>query len=191
MTAYEPGTLTLNSQSATCAFSGTAFRLIPHSSSDPLATVYSLEGRRWNPPNSFETMYAFTNVGTARQWMAVLETRGSFSWSAQPTEYQRDLVVLTWSVGGLADLATDAGLSAYNLPTNYPAGFEDEACYPRTQPIGAAIYDTGAIGIVARSASATNFLGPPVRWAELAVFASRTSPPTVIDRVAFNDWFPE
>jgi hypothetical protein len=190
MTAYEPGTLILNAGTAMFTFSGTAFRLIPHASTDPLATAYSLEGRRWNPTNAFEVMYTFTNVGTARQWMAVLETRGSFTWSKIPPEYKRDLVVLNLSVAGLVDLATNAGLTSYNLPPSYPTGFEDETCYPRTQPIGSAIYDNGAAGIVARSASAINFTSAPVNWAELAVFASRTSPPNVVDRVSFDDWFP-
>jgi RES domain-containing protein len=183
------GTLTHNSTTVTFDFAGTTFRLIPHSSTEPLSTTYSLGGGRWNPPNAFEVMYSFTNTTTARQYMIALETYGGFSWLAAQPEKQLDLVVLNWNVLGLVDLATNEGLAVYNLPPSYPSGFQDDSSWPRTQPIGAAIHGADAIGLVARSASATNFAQPVINWAELAMFTHRAPVPEVVERISFDDWY--
>ncbi|MHB8572611.1 MAG: RES family NAD+ phosphorylase [Candidatus Dormibacteria bacterium] len=189
MNQYTLGTLTYNAEATTFDFSGTTFRLIPHGSAEPLAFSYSLGGGRWNAPNTFPVMYTFNDTATARQYMSALETIGGFSWSEVQPEKQLDLLVLTWNVGGLVDLATDGGLTVYNLPTTYPSGFEAQSSWAVTQPVGAAIFQSGATGIVARSASATNFSGPPISWTELAIFAERADPPTLFDRVLFDEWY--
>ena len=188
-TSYQPGTLTFNETTTTFDFSGTAFRLIPHGSNDPLSTSYSLRGGRWNASSSYEVMYTFTATTTAREFMSSQEAYGAFSWQEIQPEFQLDLLVLDWSVSGMADLATDGGLNAYGLPSSYPVGYESPASWSTTQPIGMTIHNTAAAGLVARSASATDFSGPTINWAELAVFPERTAPPRLEARIAFADWY--
>jgi RES domain len=186
---YTLGTLTYNTGSQTFDFSGNLFRLIPHSSAEPLATHYSVGGGRWNPPNAFQAMYTFADTTTARHYMAAREVEAAFSWLEVTPEQQPDLLVLDWTISELTDLATDAGLAVYNLPTTYPIGFTGMVSWARTQPIGAAIHNTASTGLVTRSASVTDFSGPEITWAELALFPERIPSPTVVQRVAFDDWY--
>jgi len=183
------GTLTYNTGALTFNFRGPAFRLIPHASTEPLSTSYSLGGGRWNATNTFEVMYAFTDTTTARQYMAAQESEAAFSWLEVAAERQLDLVVIEWNLSDLTDLASNDGLAVYHLPPTYPAGFQARTSWPMTQPIGAAIHRSGSPGLVVRSASATDFSRPPINWAELAIFPERAPLPTLIERVAFDIWY--
>lgn len=187
--SYTLGTLSYSSGTLTYDFTGNLFRLIPHGSNEPLSTTYSLAGGRWNPSNSFEVMYTFTNTTTARQYMGAIEEETGQPWVDVAPELQPDLLILDWTVSSLTDLATNEGLAVYNLPSTYPAGFEGVAGWPRAQPIGAAIHSTSAAGLVARSATAGNFSGDPIKWAEVAVFPERASTPTLVHRMSFEEWY--
>lgn len=186
---YELGTLTYSSTALTYDFSGNVFRLVPHGSSEPFSTTHSLGGGRWNAPNTFPVTYTFTDTVTAQQYMTVQEIQGGFSWLEVQPERQPDLLVMNWEITGLVDMATNEGLAVYNLPATYPSGFEFVSSWAVTQPIGTSMFETGAVGLVARSASATDFSRPVINWAEIAVFSERVSLPNLIDRIPFDDWY--
>jgi len=121
--------------------------------------------------------------------MMAQEVQWGFSWLEVQPERQLDLLVMSWEITGLVDMATNEGLAVYNLSATYPSGFEFISSWALTQPIGNFIFETGAVGLVARSASATDFSRPVINWAELAVFSERVSLPTLMDRIPFDDWY--
>jgi hypothetical protein len=189
MNRYGLGTLTYNANVSTFDFAGTFFRLIPHGSNEPLTSIHSLDGGRWNPRGTFQAFYAFTAPGTASQYMRAQETLLSFSWDEVQPDQQKDLLVLNWNVPGLADVATPQGLATYQLPNTYPIGFEQQSAWTTTQPIGLRIYNAGMPGLVARSASLRDFSASIINWAEVAVFPDRVDPPILLARIPFSEWF--
>ncbi len=169
------------------SYSGTLFRVIPHTAVDPLGTNFAQErGGRWNPPNSFPVLYAFTNRALAREYAQSQLAQGVLTLDEAQPEALSDLLVLTCDYPRLVDAASDAGLQALNLPTSYPVGFI--GTWAATQPIGLALYTVGNGGLVTRSASSTSWTGPFINWGEVAIFTDKAPLPTLVDRVSYEEW---
>lgn len=189
MQIYEPGTFTYNTAAAEFGFNGVLYRAIPSYSTEPLAARFSLAGGRWNHPNTYLMLYTYSAVETAQVALTNYALNLGVDVANVNPEFQRDLVVLQLSVDNLADVATPAGLKSHGLPVEYPIGFQNEAAWATTRPIGQSIYTNGAAGIVTRSASLSEWSGPMATWAEVAVFPDRCQEPVIVERLPFSDWF--
>src|SRR5438105_1296114 len=171
------------------AFTGQVVRCIPHPATEPLSGALSREhGGRWNPPGSFPVLYTFLSRRVARTWVEARLARGGIALSEVQPEALPDLLVLECHLEQLADLATDAGLKEVGLPSTYPIGFETEAAYPATRPIGMSVYSARAHGVLTRSATATSWEGPVMNWGEIAIFTDYASPPILIERLSHERW---
>jgi RES domain-containing protein len=171
------------------AFHGQVVRCIPHSANEPLSGTPSREyGGRWNPPGSFPVLYTFLSDKLARTWVEARLAHGGITLNEAQPEALPDLLLLECRLDKLADLTTEAGLEDVGLPNTYPVGFETDAAYSTTRPIGMAIYNAGVQGIFTRSATATTWNGPVANWGEIAIFTDYASQPTLIERLSYDRW---
>jgi len=172
----------------TTDYTGHVFRCVPHGTKEPLDTSYSLGGGRWNAPGTFQVLYTFLSVDLARTWaQQQLANVGATPDNTQP-ERLPDLVVIDCNLTAIADLTRPAGLSSVGLPTTYPVGYETQAAWTVTQPIGAALYNQGTPGLLARSATAKAWDGETSSWAELAIFPDHAPPQVLVDRLPYTAW---
>jgi hypothetical protein len=170
-------------------FTGLLFRCIPNSSQTPLAANFALTaGGRWNPAGSFAVLYTCASVEVARSFVNARAQKYGVPWNERPREEQPDLLVLNLNAT-FTDVATDSGLQRYGLPVSYPVGYQLESSYVITQPIGQAIFNSGASGLVARSATSSSWTGSIPQWAEVAIFVDHSDSPQVVDRVPYADWY--
>lgn len=133
---------------------------------DPLDPSYAAEaGGRWNPPNSFPTLYLNADPPTARlQLERMLEGQ-----PARVEELRDDAYVLIAaqlpSGQRTADAVTDAGLDELGLPVTYPADQNGERIpRGRCQSIGVEVRDNGLQGVWCRSAARIDGRGREVAW---------------------------
>lgn len=189
MQSFQPGTFAYNATTTQFAFNGILYRTIPSYSIEPLTARFSINGGRWNPPNTHLVLYTYSAVHTAQVAFTNYALNLGVDVANINPEFQRDLVVLQLNANQLADVATNFGLQNVGLPPEYPIGYKSEADWAKTRPIGQGIYASGARGIVTRSASLTDWSGPIEGWAEIAVFPDRCEAPVILQRLAFSDWF--
>jgi RES domain-containing protein len=187
--SFQPGTFAYNATTTQFAFSGVLYRTIPSYSNEPLTARFSIEGGRWNPPNTHLVLYTYSAVQTAQVAFTNYALNLGIDIANVNPEFHRDMVVLQLNLDHLADVATNMGLQNFGLPQEYPVGFKSEADWTKTRPIGQKIYASGAGGIVTRSASLSEWSGPIEGWAEVAVFPDRCEAPVLVERLAFSDWF--
>lgn len=121
-------------------------------------------GGRWNPPNSFETLYLNANVMTARlQIERMLEGTAS-----TPDDLADDAYVLIAarlpSDQSAADAVAAEGLGALGLPASYPVDARGQPIpHAACQPIGAALQAL-VQGIWCRSACSDDGRGSELAW---------------------------
>jgi hypothetical protein len=153
---------------------------------DPLDPSYAgVHGGRWNPPDSFPTLYLNEDLPTARAQITAL-LAGS---PVQPEDLDDgfDLVVVTLPRSqDVADAVSDAGLERLGLPDTYPRfrngrPVRHDVC----QPIGASVHDTGLRGVRARSALVEDGSGRELAWFP----ARETSRATSVRRLVFRHWW--
>jgi hypothetical protein len=186
---YPTGNFEYNSTTLSYGYTGIVYRAIPHYSDEPLSARYSSGGGRWNAAGTNLMFYTFTNIETAQLFLTNQAYTEGFEWEAVEPSKQRDLVVMEITAANLADLATSSGLAQFGLPSNYPVGFERDASWSYTQPIGARVYAAPYAGLVTRSASWTQWTGPITDWAEIGVFPDRIPTPVLLDRIPFDRWY--
>lgn len=153
---------------------------------DPLDPSFAAtHGGRWNPPESFPTLYLNEDLHTARaQVLALL--RGS---PVDPDDLDDgfDLVTATLPRSQeVADAVSDDGLEQLGLPDTYPRyrngrPVRRDAC----QPIGASVKQAGLRGIHARSAATEDGSGRELAWFP----ARETSRATLERRLGYRDWW--
>jgi hypothetical protein len=153
---------------------------------DPLDPTHAARrGGRWNPPDSYPTLYLNEDVDTARGQIVAL-LRGS-PVTPEDLDTGFDLVVATLPRSqDVADAVGDTGLEALGLPVTYPRhGNGKPIRHDVCQPIGQAVKDTGLRGVHARSAA-----NDDGRRRELAWFPARdSSTATLEERLSFGDWW--
>jgi hypothetical protein len=133
---------------------------------DPLDPSHAARvGGRWNPPDSFPTLYLNADLATARAQIGRLL-------AGQPVRPE-DLDDPPWMLVAAtlparqraADAVTDEGLRALGLPTSYPL---DTAGRPVSrapcQAIGAALHARQLDGVFARSAATPDGSGRELAW---------------------------
>ncbi len=165
------------------------FRVADANWDDPLDPSYAQRhGGRWNPPNSFPTLYLNEDLHTARaQITHMLE--GS---PVDPEDLDAPYILVTVSLPRnqvAADAVTDAGLDSLGLPSTYPMFDGALVSRDECQPIGAAVKLAGLRGVHARSAATPDGSGRELAWfpARPSSKARRVAP----DR-PFSEWrYPE
>lgn len=134
---------------------------------DPLDPSFAQRrGGRWNPADSYPTLYLNEDVVTAR-----LNLRQFIAdWPYEPEDLRDEtgpcLVGATLPAGQVVmDAHTPEGLAAVALPGTYPLE-ADGALVPhsRCQPIGQAARSGGLRGVRSRSASAPDGAGRELAW---------------------------
>lgn len=156
---------------------------------DPLDPSFAADrGGRWNPPNSFPTLYLNEDLATARAQIIKL-LQGS---PVEPDDLDPgfDVIVATLPrAQDAADAFTDRGLLALGLPESYPRHRNGRPVRHETcQPIGEQVQVLGLRGLLARSAAMPEEAGRELAW-----FPARAdSTATQVERLSFTEWwFPE
>ncbi len=163
------------------------FRVADTGWSDPLDPDFARRyGGRWNPPDSFPTLYLNEDVATARtQIHRMLE--GS-PVRAEDLEDQFVLISATLPTHQVVvDATSDDGLDAVDLPPTYPLdGSGAEITHDVCQTIGADAKADGLRGVHARSAATADGAGRELAWfpARASSKAHRVGDPT-----PFSTWF--
>ncbi len=153
---------------------------------DPLDPTYAAtRGGRWNPPDSFPTLYLNEDAATARANLRAFVA----NWPYEPEDLRNDTGPILVGVTlprrqRVADVHSPAGVAAAGLPAGYPLA-DDGTPVPRErcQPIGVEAKDAGLRGVHARSAAAAG--GRELAWfpATARSRAHRTR------TVRFADWY--
>jgi len=155
---------------------------------DPLDTSYSLRGGRWNPPESFPTLYLNRGLRMAR-----LQVRHKLAGQPYGVEdldesEQHDLVEV--DVPERRDwlgCVTARALTAVGLPETYPRHRNGRpVARLDCQRIGGRAFDADRPGIACRSAAR----GTTQNDEELAIFdRGEGAGVRPISRRSFADWF--
>ena len=134
---------------------------------DPLDPGFARQaGGRWNPPESFDTLYLNEDTVSAR-----LNLRAFIAtWPYEPEDLRADngpvLVFATLPRNQrVADIHTPDGVRDAGLPCTYP--FDHQAGlipHSRRQPIGAAVKDANLRGVRSRSAQSRDGVGLELAW---------------------------
>lgn len=190
MRNFPSATFTITSAGqGTVLVDGNLFRTIPHGSATPLSSQFAFDfGGRWNSPGSYPVLYTSSSVTGARNYVNWQADHAGLPLDAWAPENQPDLLIISVTAS-FADLATDYGLVNRGLPPTYPVGYLGSDSWTITQTIAATLYMANWPGLVTRSATAPSWTGPITEWAEVAVFSDRAGPPTLVDRVAYKDWY--
>ena len=145
------------------------------------------QGGRWNPPDSFPTLYLNEDPVTAR-----LNLRAFIAeWPYEPEDLRDDtgpqLVGATlprsqW----VCDAHSRAGIAALDLPKTYPLdGAGRTVTRERCQLIGVAVHGRGLRGVRARSAQSPDRAGRELAWFP----ATARSRAKVVETLPFGAWF--
>lgn len=155
---------------------------------DPLDPSFAASrGGRWNPPDSWPTLYLNEDVVTARLNL----TRFIAGWPYEPEDLVDDtgpnLAVATLPrAQRVADLHSPEGVAATGLPASYP--LDDRAQlvpHARCQPIGARARELGLRGVRSRSARTAHGAGRELAWFP----ATRRSRAHLVERWTFTEWY--
>ena len=155
---------------------------------DPLDPGFAQQqGGRWNPPQSFPTLYLNEDMVTAR-----LNLRAFIAdWPYEPEDLREDTgPILVGCVlprrQVVCDAHSPAGLRTAGLPNTYPLG-PDGALVPHThcQSIGAKARAAHLRGVRARSARSPDGAGRELAWFP----ATARSVARRVRTLAFATWF--
>lgn len=166
----------------------TWWRIADPAWTDPLDPSFAArQGGRWNPPESFSTLYLNEDLATARLNLRAFIAR----WPYEPEDLRPDTgPILVGAVlprgQDVCDVHTPAGVRGGGLPATYPRDpggrpVPREAC----QPIGARAKKLGLRGVRARSAQSADGAGRDLAWFP----ATARSVPTRGDTLAFDRWY--
>jgi hypothetical protein len=155
---------------------------------DPLDPSHAQrQGGRWNPPDSYPTLYLNEDLRTARVNMVAFIER----WPYEPEDLRNDhgpvLVTATLPRGQeVADIHSDEGLAAVGLPVSYPSDGRGAAVpHSVCQLIGQSVKDSGLRGVLCLSANSLKGAGRELAW-----FPARSrSHATSVEVAPYEDWF--
>lgn len=155
---------------------------------DPLDPSHAQrQGGRWNPADSFPTLYLNEDLRTARVNMVAFIGR----WPYEPEDLRSDngpvLVTATLPrTQEVADVHSDEGLAAVGLPASYPNDAHGAAVtHSVCQPIGQSVKESGLRGVLCRSANLVRGAGRELAWFP----ATSRSHATSVDVASYEDWF--
>lgn len=155
---------------------------------DPLDPSFAARrGGRWNPPDSFPTLYCNEDKATAR-----LNLRAFIAgWPYEPEDLRPDtgpvlVGALLPRAQDVCDVHTPAGVRGAGLPATYPRDAHGRTV-PRAkcQPIGARVKKLGLRGVRARSAQSRDGAGRDLAWFP----ATARSAATRTGTLTFDRWY--
>ncbi|MGH8945064.1 MAG: RES family NAD+ phosphorylase [Acidimicrobiia bacterium] len=153
---------------------------------DPLDPSYAAErGGRWNPPNSFPTLYLSEDLPTARA--QIVKLLDGFPLEPEDLDPGFDLVLATLPRSQeVAEAVSDQGLKALGLPETYPRHSNGRPVRHETcQPVGEEVHALGLRGVYARSAVIFDGGGRELAW-----FPARAdSRATLMSTLGFEEWW--
>jgi len=166
----------------------TWWRIADAAWTNPLDEKYAQRrGGRWNPPDSFPTLYLNEDVVTAR-----LNLRAFIAqWPYEPEDLRDDtgpvLVGVTLPRSQVVcDAHSREGVRAAGLPDSYPHEKDGSVvAHERCQPIGAAARAAGLRGVRARSAQVRDGAGRELAWFPATARSSAQRQQTL----SFDAWF--
>ena len=134
---------------------------------DPLDPAFAQRhGGRWNPPDSFPTLYLNEDVVTARMNLRAFIAK----WPYEPEDLRDDTgpILVACHLPRrqvVYDAHSPTGLHSAGLPSTYPLD-SDGAPVPHTccQPIGTKVREAGLRGVRARSARSPDGAGRELAW---------------------------
>lgn len=166
----------------------TWFRICDAEWTDPLDPTFAqVRGGRWNPPNSWPTLYLNEDVVTARLNLEAFIT----GWPYRPEDLDDatgpHLAVATLPRSQMvADVHTSKGVSAVGLLATYPLDADgDTVPHAVCQAIGVEVKDAGFRGVRCRSAQAPLGAGRELAWFP----ATSRSRAHLIERRQYAEWF--
>ncbi len=155
---------------------------------DPLDDTYSQHrGGRWNPPDSWRTLYLNEDVVTAR----LNVERFIADWPYEPEDLRADagpqlVVAVLPGRQRVADVHSPDGVASVGLPATYPLARSGRLVdHERCQGIGAEVVDAGLRGIRCRSARSPQGAGRELAWFP----ATARSRARMLERLVFGDWY--
>lgn len=155
---------------------------------DPLDPSYAQQrGGRWNPPESYPTLYLNEDQVTARLNLR----RFIDGWPYEPEDLRAEtgprLVGATLPRDQrVCDVHSPRGVAAVGLPRTYPRDAKGRAIkHVRCQQIGADVQAAGLRGIRARSAQGTDGAGRELAWFP----ATANSHAKQVATLNFDEWF--
>lgn len=164
------------------------FRICDAEWVDPLdATFARVKGGRWNPPDSWPTLYLSEDLVTARLNLASFIA----GWPYRPEDLNDatgpHLAVATLSRSQVvADVHTPEGVFAVGLPATYPVDADgNPVTHEVCQQIGVGVMHAGLRGVRCRSAQAPLGAGRELAWFP----ATSRSRARKIERHEYLDWF--
>jgi hypothetical protein len=155
---------------------------------NPLDPAYARRtGGRWNPPNSYPTLYLNEDQTTARTNMQLFAAM----WPYEPEDLRPDTAPIL--VGALlprqqrvADAHTPEGVTALGLASTYPFdGLGNIIGHAVCQPVGRTVFDAGLRGLRCRAARTPLGGGRELAWFP-ATSRSRARRGEVL---TFAEWF--
>ena len=144
-------------------------------------------GARWNPPNSFPTLYLNEDRGTARHNLRAFIA----GWPYEPEDLRADtgpvLVGATLPRDQhVCDAHSADGLHAVGLPRSYPRDSRGRTIgHDRCQRIGRRVKLAGLRGVRSRSAQSRAGEGRELAWFP----ATARSVARLTARLAFDEWY--
>lgn len=164
------------------------WRIADRAWQDPLDPGFAGQcGGRWNPPNSYPTLYLNEDRVTAR-----LNLRNFVAqWPYEPEDLRADTgpILLGAHLPRrqiVCDAHSRSGITAAGLPLTYPLDDHGNLVpHGKCRPIGARAKLAGMRGIRARSAQSRDGAGRELAWfpATLRSVARR------IQTLTFEDWY--
>lgn len=155
---------------------------------DPLDPTFAqVNGGRWNPPDSWPTLYLNEDLVTARLNLDAFIA----GWPYRPEELDEkngpQLAVATLPRNQtVVDVHTPAGVTAVGLAPTYPVDESGKLVgHDMCQAIGIAVHEAGLRGVRCRSAQAPRGAGRELAWYP----ATARSRAHLIERRDYIDWF--
>lgn len=155
---------------------------------DPLDPTFArVRGGRWNPPDSWPTLYLNEDLVTARMNLSSFIA----GWPYRPEDLNDatgpHLAVATLPRSQIvADVHSPDGVSAVGLSDTYPVDADGKTVpHEICQPIGVDVKQTGLRGVRCRSAQAPLGAGRELAWFP----ATSRSRAVLIERHQYVDWF--
>lgn len=155
---------------------------------DPVDPAFAAQtGGRWNPPESWPTLYLNEDIVTARLNLQLFTA----AWPYEPEDLRPEhapvLAAITLPRGQqVADLHTPAGVEGAGLPATYPLDVHGHVVVHQIcRAIGGRVHDAGLRGIRCRSATSPIGEGRELAWFP----ATARSRATVRLIRVFADWY--
>ena len=166
----------------------TWWRIADRAWRDPLDPAFAARaGGRWNPPDSFPTLYLNEDIVTAR-----LNLRAFIAqWPYEPEDLRADTGPVLVGVSlprnqDVGDLHSREGIAAARLPGSYPLDSSGTLVpHARCQPIGRHAKDAQLRGVRARSARSPDGAGRELAWFP----ATARSRALGTERRLFDEWY--